>query len=100
MDLLNPVLGNDKLLSKVDFEFPFHLNGLIQTTKINYFSSIPEIDSKIENYQTKQDFGTVSKFYFYFIEAIRFFTNRILDYIEDLQRKIQHLRQKAKESGP
>ena len=100
MDLLKPILVNENLISKVDYDFSINLNIFLNKIDFTYFSSIPEIDNEIDNYRKQNNsFGSVSKFYFYYLESLRFFQNRILDYVEDLSRRIQYLKKQIASGG-
>lgn len=57
----------------MDYEFTNNLGVFIEKIDVTYFSSIQDIDHSIVNYRKETEFGTVSKFYFYFIESERFF---------------------------
>lgn len=94
MELTIPILNNPKLLEKIDFEYQYHISDIKQGQDSTFFSAIPDIDANIQNYKLNSQFGTVSKFYFYFLEAIKFFYVGIQEHLEFLSRQMQYLKKK------
>lgn len=40
MELLKPILSNQKLVEKIDFDFPLQLGDIFSELETNYFSAI------------------------------------------------------------
>lgn len=61
MELLKPILDNDTLISKIDFDFALQLKRMIPSFDFNYFSPIKDIDTLIDEMVPHNKlFGTVT----------------------------------------
>lgn len=70
LELVYPILLKKSLIEKVDFDFQLNLKKIFPNADIKYFSGISDIDQKVDSMISEKNYGNVSKFYFYFNEAI------------------------------
>ena len=96
LKLMLPILEKDSIFNKIDFYFGNDLNILFEENKVNYFSNIDNIDEHIIKIEHKQDYGTSTKFFFYFFELLNLFYLKIFTHVENLSRHLQKMENEIK----
>lgn len=104
LDLAIPVVQKEEIFSKVDFSMVYKLGAEMGWSNITYFGALPAVNELNKANANLPEgplgYGSTTKFFFYFLEAMNKFFVPILKHAENMSTQLERIEKEIEKTPP